>query len=161
MTKEQGPCVNYMTRWYFNGDSQRCEQFIYGGCQGNRNKFLTELECTTECGGGDPVVVATDLPSPSTPPTPSPVQPTAGEDFVCATLYKPYLFPFLFITQFAWDPFHIISVQIEFLITRTKIGKSLTEWLRNPIIYQNDYVHDIMFCIWFARSFFPAVFLKF
>ena len=94
MTKEQGPCVNYMTRWYFNRDSQRCEQFIYGGCQGNRNKFLTELECTAECSGGDPVVVATDLPSPSTPPTPSPVQPTAGENFVCATLYKPYLFPF-------------------------------------------------------------------
>ena len=80
MPKEQGPCVNYMTRWYFNGDTQRCEQFIYGGCQGNRNKFLTEVECAAECGRGDPVV-ATDPPSPSTPPTPSPVQPTAGENF--------------------------------------------------------------------------------
>ena len=84
MPKEQGPCVNYMTRWYFNRDSQRCEPFTYGGCQGNRNKFLTEVECAAECGRGD-TVVATDPPSPSTPPTPSPVQPTAGENF-CAIL---------------------------------------------------------------------------
>ena len=82
MPSEPGPCVNYMTRWYFSRESGRCEPFTYGGCQGNRNKFLTEQECTAECGGGEPV--PTD--PPSTPAPPSPVEPSQGEK--CVLLYS-------------------------------------------------------------------------
>ena len=66
MPKDPGPCVSFMSRWYFNSESGRCEKFIYGGCQGNRNKFLTELECTAECGSEKIEVVPTNP-----PPTPS------------------------------------------------------------------------------------------
>jgi hypothetical protein len=32
-------------RWGFNGDSQKCETFNFGGCKGNLNSFLTAEEC--------------------------------------------------------------------------------------------------------------------
>ena len=73
MPKQPGPCVNYMTRWYFNTETRRCERFMYGGCSGNRNKFLTELECTAECGGGQTEIIPTEP-----APTPSPEQPVDG-----------------------------------------------------------------------------------
>lgn len=44
-----GPCRGYYTRYAYNKDIGRCEPFIYGGCRGNRNNFLTENDCMNTC----------------------------------------------------------------------------------------------------------------
>ena len=36
-------------RWYYNGDSGRCEPFSYSGCRGNANRFLGRAECDRAC----------------------------------------------------------------------------------------------------------------
>ncbi|XP_066583949.1 spondin-1 [Prorops nasuta] len=46
---EIGPCRGYYQRWAFNPIKLMCATFIYGGCRGNRNNFLTEEECKNAC----------------------------------------------------------------------------------------------------------------
>ncbi|CAE1165522.1 PAPLN [Acanthosepion pharaonis] len=46
---DPGTCFEYVTRWFFNVTSSRCEQFWYGGCGGNNNRFDNENECTRNC----------------------------------------------------------------------------------------------------------------
>uniref|UniRef100_A0A8D2L436 Serine peptidase inhibitor, Kunitz type 2 n=1 Tax=Varanus komodoensis TaxID=61221 RepID=A0A8D2L436_VARKO len=40
-------------RWWFNASSQECQQFIFGGCKGNANNFLTPEDCRQKCSSGD------------------------------------------------------------------------------------------------------------
>uniref|UniRef100_A0A8B9BUV6 BPTI/Kunitz inhibitor domain-containing protein n=1 Tax=Anser brachyrhynchus TaxID=132585 RepID=A0A8B9BUV6_9AVES len=40
-----GNCKALFIRFFYNASSQRCEEFIYGGCGGNRNNFETKREC--------------------------------------------------------------------------------------------------------------------
>lgn len=47
--KETGPCAGNFTKWYYNQESQTCEQFIYGGCKANNNNFPTEIACHQQC----------------------------------------------------------------------------------------------------------------
>lgn len=56
LPKEIGPCDGAMPRWYFDPSEERCMEFIYGGCEGNENNFLTEDDCESKCGdmGGLP-----------------------------------------------------------------------------------------------------------
>ena len=35
--------------WYYNAVSKRCENFRYGGCDGNANRFATEAQCEARC----------------------------------------------------------------------------------------------------------------
>jgi len=44
-----GECTNYVTRWYYNVQQQRCSQFYWGGCGGNENNFETEEFCSRQC----------------------------------------------------------------------------------------------------------------
>ncbi|KAJ8945427.1 hypothetical protein NQ318_009883 [Aromia moschata] len=46
---EPGPCQGYFSRWYFESTKQMCLPFVYGGCRGNRNNFLTAEECNEAC----------------------------------------------------------------------------------------------------------------
>ena len=46
---ERGPCTNYTVLYFYNGTSQRCERFWYGGCEGNENRFNDEEECKGKC----------------------------------------------------------------------------------------------------------------
>ncbi|CAN8026940.1 unnamed protein product, partial [Ixodes persulcatus] len=46
---EPGLCDAYMPRWFFNVDTGACERFIYGGCGGNANNYLTFAECERTC----------------------------------------------------------------------------------------------------------------
>ena len=49
LSMAKGHCLAYMPSWYFNSQEQRCLQFIYGGCGGNENRFVSELECNATC----------------------------------------------------------------------------------------------------------------
>jgi len=44
-----GFCEARIPRYYFDGLSGTCKQFIYGGCGGNANNFKTKWECETHC----------------------------------------------------------------------------------------------------------------
>ncbi|KAJ7413377.1 hypothetical protein WISP_90844 [Willisornis vidua] len=44
-----GNCKALFRRFFFNASSQQCEEFIYGGCGGNRNNFETKGECSQAC----------------------------------------------------------------------------------------------------------------
>ncbi|XP_042235106.1 kielin/chordin-like protein isoform X4 [Homarus americanus] len=46
-----GPCFASYVRFAYNAESGQCEEFLYGGCQGNANRFLSLEECQQECGG--------------------------------------------------------------------------------------------------------------
>jgi len=46
---ETGECRAAFPRWYYNMDSSKCEEFLYGGCGGNKNNFKTKDECEGNC----------------------------------------------------------------------------------------------------------------
>ena len=50
-------CQGYFPQWFYNLTSERCEQFIYGGCQGNPNKFDTRESCEYTCICGKFIIV--------------------------------------------------------------------------------------------------------
>ena len=37
---ETGPCRGMFPSFYFNQSSNQCEEFIYGGCKGNRRLLM-------------------------------------------------------------------------------------------------------------------------
>ena len=51
LSPEAGPCRGAHPRFYFDSNSRTCMKFLYGGCAGNENKFLTEGECRARCVG--------------------------------------------------------------------------------------------------------------
>ena len=53
LPKVSGPCDAYSPSFWHNPQTGLCEPFIYGGCQGNANRFATREECSATCGGGD------------------------------------------------------------------------------------------------------------
>ncbi|RZF45831.1 hypothetical protein LSTR_LSTR013726, partial [Laodelphax striatellus] len=47
---DAGPCQQQIPVWYFNYETSKCQLFIYGGCEGNANRFETEEQCERQCG---------------------------------------------------------------------------------------------------------------
>ena len=45
-----GPCRASITRWYFDTYDKVCKSFIWGGCDGNENNFITDIDCEVQCG---------------------------------------------------------------------------------------------------------------
>ncbi|GFS71683.1 papilin [Nephila pilipes] len=46
---EIGRCKRFETRYYYNPSKKQCEEFVYGGCEGNRNNFKTKEDCSKFC----------------------------------------------------------------------------------------------------------------
>lgn len=44
-----GHCRAVFPRYFFNATAGTCQQFIYGGCEGNDNNFETAEECQEQC----------------------------------------------------------------------------------------------------------------
>ncbi|XP_008571211.1 PREDICTED: tissue factor pathway inhibitor [Galeopterus variegatus] len=53
---DDGPCKAMMKRFYFNIFTQQCEEFVYGGCEGNQNRFLSLEECKEKCTSDNPMM---------------------------------------------------------------------------------------------------------
>ncbi|KAK9875790.1 hypothetical protein WA026_009580 [Henosepilachna vigintioctopunctata] len=49
-SSDVGECVGSFNRWYFDSKKLICLPFIYSGCRGNRNNFLSVEECNNSCG---------------------------------------------------------------------------------------------------------------
>ncbi|XP_013404507.1 papilin isoform X2 [Lingula anatina] len=47
---DRGPCYGYMTRYRYNTASKQCQSFLYGGCGGNANNFVSMAACQAKCG---------------------------------------------------------------------------------------------------------------
>ncbi|KAM5236338.1 kunitz-type protease inhibitor 2 [Ctenodactylus gundi] len=46
-----GPCRAAFPRWYFDPKKNSCDNFIYGGCRGNKNSYLSKEACMQRCFG--------------------------------------------------------------------------------------------------------------
>jgi len=46
LPKVEGRCWAIFHRYYFDKNTRSCQKFIYGGCEGNANNFMTEEECS-------------------------------------------------------------------------------------------------------------------
>ncbi|XP_028355361.1 serum basic protease inhibitor-like [Physeter macrocephalus] len=46
-----GPCRARKIRYFYNAKSGHCDLFVYGGCLGKKNNFLTAENCMKICGG--------------------------------------------------------------------------------------------------------------
>ncbi|XP_067129548.1 papilin-like isoform X2 [Centruroides vittatus] len=49
LPKKEGTCTAAVIYWYFNIQTQTCEQFYYSGCDGNDNRFETLSDCENRC----------------------------------------------------------------------------------------------------------------
>ncbi|TTC73819.1 Kunitz-type protease inhibitor 1 [Bagarius yarrelli] len=47
--KKVGPCRGSFPRWHYNALTEKCEKFTFGGCNPNRNNYLSEEECNQAC----------------------------------------------------------------------------------------------------------------
>ncbi|RXG71031.1 Kunitz-type serine protease inhibitor bitisilin-3 [Armadillidium vulgare] len=45
-----GMCRASFKRYFYNSSVNECQEFIYGGCQGNDNNFPSKQICKSECG---------------------------------------------------------------------------------------------------------------
>jgi len=47
--QESGPCTGNFTRWFYDEGTGECSSFAYGGCHGNKNRFMNQQECENSC----------------------------------------------------------------------------------------------------------------
>ncbi|KAG7226164.1 hypothetical protein INR49_014259 [Caranx melampygus] len=51
--KKIGPCRGSFPRWHYNAASEKCEEFMFGGCRENLNNYLSMDECRKACYGSE------------------------------------------------------------------------------------------------------------
>ena len=62
---DTGPCKASIARYYFDQNDKTCKKFRYGGCDGNKNNFLTERDCLMAC-NRRPMLTTTTMPKTTT-----------------------------------------------------------------------------------------------
>ncbi|KAG8181903.1 hypothetical protein JTE90_026061 [Oedothorax gibbosus] len=50
LRSQRGTCKNNIRRYFYHSFTGKCFEFIYSGCNGNENNFLTAEECMQRCG---------------------------------------------------------------------------------------------------------------
>ncbi|XP_008279634.1 kunitz-type protease inhibitor 1a [Stegastes partitus] len=56
--KKIGPCRGSFPRWHYNAASEKCEEFMFGGCRENLNNYLSKDECSNACHSSEKGAVA-------------------------------------------------------------------------------------------------------
>ncbi|MEE6466568.1 hypothetical protein FKM82_006997 [Ascaphus truei] len=46
---DDGPCRALISRYYYDRYTQTCQEFFYGGCNGNANNFFSLDDCEKSC----------------------------------------------------------------------------------------------------------------
>ncbi|XP_031341557.1 papilin isoform X1 [Photinus pyralis] len=49
LPRDTGPCRGYLRKFYYDAVYGHCGQFVYGGCDGNGNRFSSQEECENVC----------------------------------------------------------------------------------------------------------------
>ena len=49
MASDTGRCRGYFRKFYYDAASGECREFVYGGCEGNDNRFNSIKECEARC----------------------------------------------------------------------------------------------------------------
>ncbi|GAB1602605.1 papilin-like, partial, partial [Argonauta hians] len=52
-SKDRGSCGGAIQAWYYDMADGQCKQFLYGGCDGNKNRFNSRLQCEDTCSPRD------------------------------------------------------------------------------------------------------------
>ncbi|XP_037086547.1 PI-actitoxin-Axm2b-like [Pollicipes pollicipes] len=49
LERAPGFCLGRLLRFFYDAEERRCRPFMYTGCDGNANSFLTFRDCSTAC----------------------------------------------------------------------------------------------------------------
>ncbi|XP_013198315.2 boophilin-G2-like [Amyelois transitella] len=49
----KGNCKDKLKRFYYDAQLDKCANFTFSGCKGNKNNFESELECERRCKGAN------------------------------------------------------------------------------------------------------------
>ena len=69
LPKDPGPCRGYNPVWYFEPVTRTCRRFLYGGCQGNDNRFDSREKCQERCLSAKPAMTTAVLTTTTTQQT--------------------------------------------------------------------------------------------
>ncbi|GAV00689.1 hypothetical protein RvY_11503-2 [Ramazzottius varieornatus] len=94
LPKVIGPCRGAFNVYYYDIYERKCQQFTYGGCQGNGNRFQSSEECERNC---------SRLYEPPTPPSYEVVPHTVEPQVVRPSAISPDQNPYLAICSMGVD----------------------------------------------------------